>query len=184
MGAALAWPRAIDLSLYRLMLDIGGGSGAHAIGAALHWPQLQVVLFDKEGEMLEVADGFVEQYGVRERVRLQPGDMLEDAFPAADLHLFSAIYHHWPAERCRRLAAKSFASLPSSGRVIIHERPYNDSRTGPLAIAAMTLPALLRGEASRYSAQDYVGMLHDAGFVDVEVRPTIGYWVIVTGRKP
>jgi protein-L-isoaspartate O-methyltransferase len=184
MGAALAWPKAIDLSPSQVMLDVGGGSGAHSIGAALHWPHLQVLLFDKEAEMLKVAAEFVAQYGVQDRVRMRTGDMLNDPFPPADLHLFSAIYHHWPGERCRVLTAKSFASLPSGGRIIIHERPYNDTRTGPLAVAAMTLPALLRGEADRYSASDYAGMLREAGFVDIEVRPTAGYWSIITGRKP
>jgi hypothetical protein len=115
---------------------------------------------------------------------MQMGDMLNDSFPHADLHLFSAIYHHWPEERCRVLSTRSFASLPSGGRVIIHERPYNDTRTGPLAIAAMTMPALLRGEAGRYSAPDYSNMLGDAGFVDIEVKPTTGYWHIITGCKP
>jgi SAM-dependent methyltransferase len=184
MGAALAWPKTIDLSPSQVMLDVGGGSGAHSIGAALHWPHLQVLLFDKEAEMLKVAEEFVAQYGVQDRVRMRIGDMLNDPFPPADLHLFSAIYHHWPEERCRVLTAKSFASLPPGGRIIIHERPYNDTRTGPLAIAAMTLPALLRGEADRYSASDYAGMLREAGFVDIKVRPTAGYWSIITGRKP
>jgi len=27
-------------------------------------------------------------------------------------------------------------------------------------------------------------MLTEAGFIDVEVKPTFGYWSIVTGRKP
>jgi trans-aconitate methyltransferase len=184
MGAALAWPKAIDLSSTHVMLDVGGGSGAHSIAAALHWPHLQILWFDREVEMLKVAEEFVAQYGVQDRVRMHLGDMLNDPFPAADLHVFSAIYHHWPEERCRLLSAKSFASLQSGGRVIIHERPYNDTRTGPLAIAAMTLPALLRGEAGRYSAPDYADMLAEAGFVDVEVKPTTGYWAIVTGRKP
>jgi trans-aconitate methyltransferase len=184
MGAALAWPRALDLSAHRVMLDVGGGSGAHSIGAALHWPHLQVLLFDKEAEMLKVAEGFVARYSLQDRIQMQPGDMLTDPFPAADLHLFSAIYHHWPEDRCRVLAAKSFASLPPGGRVIIHERPYDDARTGPLAVAAMTMAALLRGEAGRYSARDYSRMLNEAGFVDVEVKPTTGYWHIITGRKP
>jgi SAM-dependent methyltransferase len=184
MGAALAWPRALDLSAHRVMLDVGGGSGAHSIGAALHWPHLQVLLFDKEAEMLKVAEGFVARYSLQDRIQMQPGDMLTDPFPAADLHLFSAIYHHWPEDRCRVLAAKSFASLQPGGRVIIHERPYDDARTGPLAVAAMTMAALLRGEAGRYSARDYSRMLSEAGFVDVEVKPTTGYWHIITGRKP
>jgi trans-aconitate methyltransferase len=184
MGAALAWPRALDLSAHQVMLDVGGGSGAHSIGAALHWPHLQVLLFDKEAEMLKVAEGFIARYSLQDRIQMQPGDMLTDPFPAADLHLFSAIYHHWPEDRCRVLAAKSFASLPPGGRVIIHERPYDDARTGPLAVAAMTMAALLRGEAGRYSARDYSRMLNEAGFVDVEVKPTTGYWHIITGRKP
>jgi SAM-dependent methyltransferase len=184
MGAALAWPRVIDLAAHRLMLDIGGGSGAHSIGAALHWPHLHVLLFDKDAEMLKVAEEFIAHYGVQGRVQLQAGDMLDDPFPATDLHLFSAIYHHWPEARCRALADKSFASLPPGGRVIIHERPYDDARTGPLAIAAMTMPALLRGEAGRYSGRDYASMLSAAGFVDVEIKPTTGYWHLITGRKP
>src|SRR5262249_6180265 len=46
MGAALAWPERVDLSGHRVMLDIGGGSGAHAIGAAQQWGKLQVIVFD------------------------------------------------------------------------------------------------------------------------------------------
>jgi protein-L-isoaspartate O-methyltransferase len=184
MGAALAWPKAIDLSAYQAMLDIGGGSGAHSIGATLHWPHLRAIVFDKDAEMLRVAQEFVVQYGVQERVRTQVGDMLNDPFPAADLHLFSAIYHHWPPERCHVLSAKSFASLRSGGRVIIHERPYHDTQPSPLALVAMTMPALLRGEGGRYSGRDYASVLSATGFVDIEVKPTMGYWSIITGRKP
>jgi protein-L-isoaspartate O-methyltransferase len=184
MGAALAWPKAIDLSAYQVMLDVGGGSGAHSIGATLHWPHLQALVFDKDAEMLQVARQFVMQYGVQGRVHTQVGDMLNDPLPAADLHLFSAIYHHWPPERCHGLSAKSFASLRSGGRIIIHERPHHDTRPSPLALVAMTLPALLRGEGGRYSGRDYAGMLSDAGFIDIEVKPTTGYWSIITGRKP
>jgi hypothetical protein len=48
----------------------------------------------------------------------------------------------------------------------------------------MTMLALMRGEGGRYSSDDYAGMLSDAGFVDIEVKRTSGYWSIITGRKP
>jgi hypothetical protein len=48
-----------------------------------------------------------------------------------------------------------------------------NARTGPLAIGAMPLPALLQGEAGRYSTRAFSNLLSDAGFVDIEVRPTI-----------
>jgi protein-L-isoaspartate O-methyltransferase len=183
MGAALAWPEAIDLSGHRVLLDIGGGSGAHSIGAALRWPHLQVVLFDKDPEVLRVAEEFIARYGVQGRIRAQIGDMLDDPLPPADVHLFSAIYHHWPPERCRLLTAKSYASLPPGGRLLIHERLFDDSRSGPFPVVALHLPALLRGEGGRYSAGAYAEMLRGAGFVDIAVKPTVGYWSIVSGRK-
>src|SRR5262245_44736783 len=46
MGPALAWPEVIDLSGSEVMLDVGGGSGAHSIGAALKFPRLQGIVFD------------------------------------------------------------------------------------------------------------------------------------------
>jgi len=184
MGAALSWPNALDLAAHHLLLDIGGGSGAHSIGATLHWPHLRAVVLDRDAETLNIAQEFIAQYGVGGRVRTRLGDMLNEPFPPADLHLFSAIYHHWPAERGRALSAKSFTSLPPGGRVIIHERPYAETRSGPLAVVAMTMLALMRGEGGRYSSQDYAGMLSDAGFVDIEVKRTAGYWSIITGRKP
>jgi hypothetical protein len=33
LAPALEWPKALDPSVHRTMLDIGGGSGAHSIGA-------------------------------------------------------------------------------------------------------------------------------------------------------
>jgi protein-L-isoaspartate O-methyltransferase len=184
MGPALAWPQAIDLAEHRVLLDIGGGSGAHAIGATLRWRQLRAVVFDKDPEVLQVAAACIARYGVQDRVEVQVGDMLADPLPPADLHLYSAIFHHWPPERCRQLCAKSFASLPRGGRLLIHERLYDETRHGPFAVAALHLPALLQGEAGRYSAHDYRAMLQAAGFADIEVTPTYGYWSLVVARKP
>lgn len=38
MGSASVWPTALSLASHRKALDIGGASGAHAIGMAAHWP--------------------------------------------------------------------------------------------------------------------------------------------------
>jgi hypothetical protein len=43
---------------------------------------------------------------------------------------------------------------------------------------------LLFTEGQQYSGAELVAMLREAGFTDIEVKPTWGYWSIVTGRKP
>ena len=183
MGAALAWPAVMNLTGHRLMLDIGGGSGAHCIGAALKWPDLHAVVFDTP-PVCEVAQEFIVRYGLQERIRTQVGDMWNDPFPAADLHFYGMIFHDWTPEKCRFLTRKSFASLESGGRLMIHEMLYNDEKTGPFPVAACSINMLVWTEGEQYSGQELAEMLTEAGFIDVEVKPTFGYWSIVTGRKP
>jgi hypothetical protein len=38
--------------------------------------------------------------------------------------------------------------------------------------------------AKQYSGRELSVMLTAAGFTDIEVKPTFGYWSIVTGHKP
>jgi hypothetical protein len=74
IGSALAWPEAVDLSKHRVMLDIGGGSGAHAIGATRRWANLQAIVFDL-APVCEVAEEFIAHHGLRDRIRTQGGDV-------------------------------------------------------------------------------------------------------------
>jgi hypothetical protein len=39
-------------------------------------------------------------------------------------------------------------------------------------------------EGQQFSGKELSLMLQEAGFIDVDVIPTFGYWHIVTGRKP
>jgi hypothetical protein len=68
VGPALAWPDAIDLSGCRRMLDVGGGSGAHAIGAVTRWPNLRAVVYDIP-PVCEVAEEFIAKQDLRDRIK-------------------------------------------------------------------------------------------------------------------
>jgi hypothetical protein len=182
-AAAQAWPEKIDLAATRTMLDIGGGSGVHAISAALCWPELSIVLFDLPA-VCEVAQEYFATQGLQGRSLTTSGDLWQDPFPAADLHFYSDIFHDFSYERCRFLARKSFASLAAGGRIIIHEMLYNRDKSGPFTVAGYDVSMLLWTEGQQFSGEELSAMLAAAGFVDLRVIPTLGYWGIVTGRKP
>lgn len=183
MAPATGWPEAADLSQNQLMLDIGGGSGAHCIGALQRWPNLKAIVFDI-APVCEVAGEIAGRYRLADRIGTHVGDMWNDPFPPTDIHFYSMIFHDWPAEKCRFLANKSFASLKPGGRIIVHEMLFNDERTGPFPVAAFNIDMLLWVEGEQYSGREISAMLSDAGFTDVEVKPTLGYWSIVTGLRP
>jgi hypothetical protein len=110
--------------------------------------------------------------------------MWADPFPSADVHFYSNIFHDWPPEKCRFLSEKSFASLEPGGRIILHEMLYNDDKTGPLAASGLSAGMLAWTTGTQYSGAELVEMLTDAGFRDIEEKPTFGYYSIVAARKP
>jgi|GEM_PF-229393 hypothetical protein len=156
--AALAWPHHLDLSRHKVMLDVGGGSGAHSIGAANAWPGLRFVVLDRE-PICAIARQFAEQHGLEDRISFHTADFFADPFPEADVHFYSMIFHDWPPEKCRFLAHKSFASLPSGGRIIIHEMLFNDDRTGPFPVAAFNVDMLVAMPGQQYSGRELLTML-------------------------
>jgi hypothetical protein len=184
IGPALHWPDSIDLSAHRRMLDIGGGSGAHSIGAALRWPELQARVFDL-APVCEVAREYISEHGLAGRIDTIAGDYWKDSFPESDLHFYSLIHHGFSRERCLELTNKSFRSLPSKGRIIAHGIFFDDDRTGPFSAAAINvMMAILHNEGREYSGVEIAAMLTEAGFEKVEQTRTVGDWRIVTAVKP
>ena len=183
MAAALAWPEQLELSKSRLMIDVGGGSGAHAIGAALRWPELRAVVFEMP-TVCEVAREVIGSYRLQDRVTTQTGDLWNDPLPRGDLHFYGDIFHDWPDDKCRQLAAKSFDALEPGGRIMIHEVLYDDDKTGPFAAAAYSVAMLLWTEGVQRSQREHADILVGAGFTDVTATRTFGDWSIVSACKP
>ncbi|MDQ3185980.1 MAG: acetylserotonin O-methyltransferase [Pseudomonadota bacterium] len=183
MTLATTWPNTLNLDSHRIMLDIGGGSGAHSIGAALKLPDLCALILDL-APICEVAQEFIVRHNLQNRIKTHVADMWNDPFPRADLHFYSNIYHDWPTERGQFLTEKSFGNLEPGGRIIIHDVLYNDEKTGPFASAAYSMLMMGWTEGRSYSAPELSQMLKDAGFRDIQAYPAFGYYSIVTGIKP
>ncbi|MEM7171198.1 MAG: methyltransferase [Pseudomonadota bacterium] len=183
ISSALTWPLNFDLSQSKQMIDIGGGSGAHAIGATLRWPALKATVFDMES-VVSVAEEMIGRYGVTDQVSVRAGDFWQEPIPGGDLHFYGDILHDWPDEKCRFLLEKSFAALEPGGRLMIHEILYDDDKSGPVVAASLSVIMLLWTEGRQRTAKEYKDLLSDCGFANVEVAPAFGYWSIVSAQKP
>ena len=184
VGPGLAWPEAIELSGNGCMLDVGGGSGAHAIGAVTRWPHLRAVVLDLP-PVCDVAGEFIAKEGLQDQIETRSGDIFEDPFPEADLHFYSNIYHDWSREKGAFLTRKSFESLPAGGRTVVHETLLDDDKAGPLTATGYNIGMLLWSAGGlQYSGRELSGMLAEAGFREIQIKPTFGYNSIVTGIKP
>ena len=59
----------------------------------------------------------------------------------------------------------------------------NDEKTGPFPMAAFSMIMLGWTEGEQYSGTEISAMLCEAGFGNIQVRPTFGYWSMVTAQK-
>ncbi|WP_285611749.1 methyltransferase [Actinokineospora globicatena] len=160
----------VDLSGYRALLDVGGGSAAFDIVLTQVYPNLRANVYEL-AFVAEIAEQNIKAAGASDRVGTINGDFFTDpAFPGGhDLHLFSMVMHDWDETRNRVLLRKSFEALEPGGAVVLCELLVNDEKTGPLPAAMMSLNKLIETEGRNYTVAEYATWLTDAGFADPEV---------------
>jgi hypothetical protein len=180
MGLALRG----DFAGVERLLDVGGGSGCFCIALALRYPKMRFTIFDLP-PVCEIANQYVAEYGLGDRVDTLASNMLQDPWPSGyDAVLFSNVFHDWDRDLCLLLGRQSFDVLPHGGRIYVHEILLDDSKTGPLTAISFSVPLLLMTKGKQYSAAELEGLLRECGFEDVSVAHTYGYYSLVSARKP
>ena len=167
------------------LMDVGCGSGVYGIEIARAHPGLKVTLLDLAA-MAEEAGGYVARAGLSDRVSTAAVNMFEEDWPTGHGgHFFANVFHDWSDETNRLLARKSFAALPSGGRIFLNEILMDDDGTGPWYAASFSLLMLLGTLGKQYSLPEFRDILESAGFTDVQaVRTGGGYYSLVSARKP
>lgn len=165
---AVDFANEIDLSKYKVMVDLGGGTGIFSVEAVKKFPHLKAIVFDRPF-VLEVAKDIIAEHNVGDRVTIHPGDILNDAFPGgADVALISGILDGYAEEDCKRMLKKAYDYLPKGGLLILTECVISDDRTGPVFAAIFSLLMLLRSkEGACRSRGEMTRWLEDIGFQNI-----------------
>jgi SAM-dependent methyltransferase len=186
MGAARLFSRSVDLSGRKLMLDLGGGSGAYSIVATRTWPGLKAIVLDLP-PVTVVADEYIAANGAGEHVTTLAGDFTETPFPAgADVVVMASNLPQYEPALIREVVGKAFAALVPGGEMHLVGETLHDDRRGPLSAALWGLNEAVQGSTGlAHTESEVKGYLKDAGFIDVAVHPFVpGVLSRTTGRKP
>lgn len=168
---------AFDLSGYRRLVDLGGGTGHLPIAAANRYPHLKVAVFDLN-TVVDTATQFVDS-----RVELISGDFFTDQLPPADLYALSRILHDWSEPKIKSLLHKIYAALPKDGAVLIAEKLLLPDKTGPVPALMQSLNMLCCTEGKERTLDEYEVLLREAGFQHVEGKFTGAPIDAVLARK-
>ena len=181
---AAVFAKRVDVASVRDVLDVGGGSGALSIALALEVPRLRCAVLEL-GPICALADRYIAEAGVQERVRTVAGDFLRAPWPTGfDAVILSQILHDYPIARAPDLLRSARESLRPGGRIWIHEKLVDDDGMGPLANVLVDVDMMVWTEGQQYTPRQLFALLGDAGLVDARVLPGHGLWSIVEATVP
>jgi cyclopropane fatty-acyl-phospholipid synthase-like methyltransferase len=166
--------RNLDLSDYRALLDVGGGSGVMSIALARAHPHLKACILDFE-YVCAAARSIIRRERMSRRVDTLVGDMNRAIPGGFDVIMFWEIGHI--ETRVMRMA---YDSLPDSGMVVLGCPPPSKRRTqSPDRFLHEYMSVRPRGQ----SRPDRMSSLKAAGFESVKYRPIGQGLGLITGRK-
>lgn len=186
MGAARLFSRSVDLTGRKLLLDLGGGSGAYSIVATAAFPGLEAIVLDLP-PVTVVADEYIAANGAAHRVTTLPGDFTQTEFPrGVDVVVMASNLPQYEPDLIRLVVAKAFAALVPGGEMHLIGETLHDDRNGPLSAALWGLNEAVQGSTGRaHTEAEVKGYLQGAGFAGVTVHPFVPSVLSrVAGRKP
>lgn len=185
LGAGRRFVRQVDLSQRSRIMDIGGGSGAYCIAAAKAHAHIRGVVLDLP-PVCVVANKFLAENGVADRVVATPCDFTRDPFPAdCDVAIMASNLPMYGRDMIQAVVKKAYDALLPGGQMHLIGETTNDDRTGPWGPAYWGLgQAVVDSTGLAHSESDVIGYFNKAGFRDVAILPFIeGSLSRVVGTK-
>jgi 2-hydroxy-4-(methylsulfanyl)butanoate S-methyltransferase len=186
LGPALMLTKSLDLGASRMLLDVGGGSGAFSIAFCQRFPELKTTLVDFPN-VVAVAKRFVSEARLVDRVSYLTGDAVEVVWPQGqDVVLMSYLMSAVAESAFPVLFKKAWQALNPGGILLVHDFMLDDDETGP-GLAALWFFQYLasRIDGRSFSAMTLSQMLVGLGFTEASSQVMIPEITkIVICRKP
>jgi precorrin-6B methylase 2 len=126
-GNFIALANKFDFSKYATMLDVGGADGSLSIQVCLHHKDIRCITFDLP-PVEPLAKQKVAQFHFSDRIEAVSGDLLKDAFPAAELITMGNILHGFSEAAKETIVQKAYDSLPQGGAFMAIENIIDNER--------------------------------------------------------
>ncbi len=160
-----------DLSNYKNLLDLGGGTGAMSIGLCEIYPKLRATVFDLP-ENVEKADEFISKSRLKSRIKIVGGDLIKDDLPKNfDVALLANLLSVFDAETNKKLLSRIYKMLPENGVCIISGWILDKNRLSPDISVLFCLEDICWNSSDvERSFEVYQSWLRDAGFKKTEFK--------------
>ena len=161
--------KAISLKDSKVLMDIGGGTGAFLEAAGRENKNLVLKLFDLPQVVPDATARFAAA-NMSDRATIHAGSFRSDDIPsgADTISLVRVLYDH-ANETVSQLLAKCFAALPSGGTLIISEPMSGGDKPERATDAYFALYTMAMQTGKTRSAVEISQLCAEAGFQEIKV---------------
>jgi hypothetical protein len=183
LGAGRALAAHYDFGSCRTLLDAAGGSGGVSIGLVEACPTVHATIAELPN-VLPIAERFVGEAGLRDRIDVVAVDLLREAMPgqfdAAVLRFLTQVLSATNAQIALRHVA---GSLRPGGTIYLMNMVLDDSRLTPAAAVLTNLIFLNWYDGGQaHTEGEYRRWLSEAGFAEI-TRESLGAIDVIHARK-
>ncbi len=187
-GGTIAHGRALNetlnLSRYKHLVDVGGGSGGLAIGACQSCVYLQATVIELPKTAV-ITEEFIAEAGMSKRITVSPADVAR-AVPQGkfDIAVLRAFIQTLSAGQAQQVISNLGEAIESGGTIAIIGRMVDDSRLTPPESVSFNLVFLnVYDEGCCYTENEHRTWLNEAGFVDFKRHSLPDGSPLITARK-
>ncbi|MGZ0189628.1 MAG: methyltransferase [Alphaproteobacteria bacterium] len=173
-GAGRLFLKHVDLSNAKLMIDIGGGSGAYCIEACKLYPDLKCIVLEMPA-VAPVTQEFIDENGLTDRIEARVCDFNKDPFPEnADIAVMASNLPMYGREAIGAAVAKAYAAMAPGGSFHLIGEALDADRSGPADPAMWGLAQAINNTTGiAHSVAEVEGYLTATGFQGVETVPFV-----------
>jgi hypothetical protein len=169
-----AFADRFDFSGYHTLCDVGGASGQLSMLVAKRHSHLRCTSADLPA-VTRIAERKISAAGLADRVSAKSLDCFAEPLPKADVITMGMILHDWNLEKKMHLVRAAYDALPAGGAFVVIENLIDYARRENAFGLLMSLNMLIEfGDAFDFTAADFFGWCHEAGFSRTEVIPLAG----------
>jgi hypothetical protein len=171
---------AYDFSSFRIVVDVGGGSGMFLTAMLNHYPALHGVLFDLP-DVADRARSSILGSKLSGHCRIEGGDFLTSVPADADAYVMQHIIHDWQDDEAIAILRNCREAMNVDGRILVIEMvipPANEPFFGKW----LDLMMLLIGGRER-TQEEYSRLFWAAGLKLNRVIPTASEVSILEGIR-
>jgi hypothetical protein len=174
---AAAIVEAHDFSIYRKIVDIGGGHGALLAHILEQNPQSSGVLFDAPS-VIAGATGAIDTQVNQGRAQRVAGNFFEAVPNGGDAYVLKYIIHDWDDERAIVILKNCRQAMAENGRVLLVEMVI-PAGNAPSPGKFLDLEMLLYFYSRERTEAEYRDLLQQAGLELITITPTASPFSII-----